>query len=36
MQERPSFLYVYLENNQIFYRPVSSDEKPAGVLLFSN
>ena len=39
--QRPAFLEVYLENNQLFYRPVSSDEsateeKAAGVLLFSN
>jgi len=41
MQERPAFLEVYLENNQLFYRPVSADdsgteEKAAGILLFSN
>src|SRR3954463_12324376 len=39
--DRPAFLEVYLNNNQLFYRPVSSDdtgseEKAAGVLLFSN
>jgi len=39
--DRPAFLEVYLNNNQLFYRPVSADEtgteeKPAGVLLFSN
>jgi ATP-dependent Clp protease ATP-binding subunit ClpC len=39
--DRPAFLEVYLDNNQLFYRPVSADdggseEKPAGVLLFSN
>jgi ATP-dependent Clp protease ATP-binding subunit ClpC len=39
--ERPAFLEVYLDANQLFYRPVSSDEsaseeKAAGVLLFSN
>jgi ATP-dependent Clp protease ATP-binding subunit ClpC len=39
--DRPAFLEVYLENNQLFYRPVSavesgSEEKAAGVLLFSN
>jgi ATP-dependent Clp protease ATP-binding subunit ClpC len=38
--DRPAFLEVYLENNQLFYRPVSADEsgseeKAAGVLLFS-
>jgi ATP-dependent Clp protease ATP-binding subunit ClpC len=37
---RPAFLEVYLENNQLFYRPVSADdsgseEKAAGILLFS-
>jgi ATP-dependent Clp protease ATP-binding subunit ClpC len=41
IQERPAFLEVYLDQNQLFYRPVSadesaSDEKVAGVLLFSN
>jgi ATP-dependent Clp protease ATP-binding subunit ClpC len=40
IQQRPAFLEVYLENNQLFYRPVSSDEtateeKPAGILLYS-
>jgi ATP-dependent Clp protease ATP-binding subunit ClpC len=39
--ERPAFLEVYLDINQLFYRPVSaeegvSEEKPAGVLLYSN
>ena len=39
--EQPAFLEVYLDANQLFYRPVSSDEsgsdeKAAGVLLFSN
>jgi ATP-dependent Clp protease ATP-binding subunit ClpC len=37
---RPAFLEVYLDANQLFYRPVSSEEggeeKPAGILLFSN
>jgi len=37
---RPAFLEVYLDANQLFYRPVSADEsaeeKAAGVLLFSN
>ncbi len=35
--ERPAFLEVYLENNQLYYRPVSQvgDEKTDGVLLFS-
>jgi len=41
IQERPAFLEVYLDQNQLFYRPVSADEsateeKAAGVLLFSN
>jgi ATP-dependent Clp protease ATP-binding subunit ClpC len=41
IQERPAFLEVYLDQNQLFYRPVSKDEagseeKAAGVLLFSN
>jgi ATP-dependent Clp protease ATP-binding subunit ClpC len=33
--ERPAFLEVYMENNQLFYRPVSADgeEKIAGVAL---
>jgi ATP-dependent Clp protease ATP-binding subunit ClpC len=40
IQERPAFLEVYLDQNQLFYRPVSADEtvgdeKAAGVLLFS-
>jgi len=40
--ERPSFLEVYLNANQLFYRPVSKseetagEEKAAGILLFSN
>jgi ATP-dependent Clp protease ATP-binding subunit ClpC len=39
---RPAFLEVYLDANQLFYRPVSaneetaSEEKAAGILLFSN
>ena len=37
---RPAFLEVYLEADQLFYRPITDDEnaseeKPAGVLLFS-
>jgi ATP-dependent Clp protease ATP-binding subunit ClpC len=38
---RPAFIEVYLDANQLFYRPVSADEtisdeeKPAGVLLYS-
>ncbi len=41
ISERPAFLEVYLENNQLFYRPVSQegDEPgqalPEGVLLYS-
>jgi ATP-dependent Clp protease ATP-binding subunit ClpC len=37
--QRPAFLEVYLDQNQLFYRPVSADdseEKAAGVLLYSN
>ena len=40
--DRPAFLEVYLDANQLFYRPVSagdettSEEKAAGILLFSN
>src|SRR6185437_10960221 len=36
--ERPAFLEVYLENNQLFYRPVSQEgaERSEGVLLYSN
>ena len=40
ISDRPAFLEVYLDTNQLFYRPVSADEtseeKAAGVLLFSN
>ncbi len=42
ISERPAFLEVYLENNQLFYRPVSSEGEesegkalPEGVLLYS-
>src|SRR6201998_654825 len=40
IEQRPAFLEVYLENNQLFYRPVSADvtateEKAAGILLYS-
>ncbi len=42
LAERPAFLEVYLENNQLFYRPVSASEEgeegkplPEGVLLYS-
>jgi ATP-dependent Clp protease ATP-binding subunit ClpC len=33
--QRPAFLEVYMENNQLFYRPISSDgeEKVAGLAL---
>src|SRR6185437_11280722 len=35
--ERPAFLEVYLENNQLFYRPVGQEgaERSEGVLLYS-
>jgi ATP-dependent Clp protease ATP-binding subunit ClpC len=38
--DRPAFLEVYLDANQLFYRPITADEaaseeKPAGILLFS-
>ena len=33
--QRPTFIEVYLENNQLFYRPVG-EEKTEGVLLYSN
>jgi ATP-dependent Clp protease ATP-binding subunit ClpC len=41
IQERPAFLEVYLDQNQLYYRPVSADEsggeeKAAGVALSSN
>jgi len=41
INERPAFLEVYLDANQLFYRPVSAsdesaEEKPAGILLYSN
>jgi ATP-dependent Clp protease ATP-binding subunit ClpC len=37
ISERPAFLEVYLENNQLFYRPVGQEgiEKSEGVLLYS-
>jgi ATP-dependent Clp protease ATP-binding subunit ClpC len=40
LSDRPAFLEVYLDANQLFYRPVSADEtgteeKAAGILLFS-
>jgi ATP-dependent Clp protease ATP-binding subunit ClpC len=39
--DRPAFLEVYLNNNQLYYRPVSADdsgseEKAVGILLYSN
>jgi len=34
IKERPAFLEVYLENNQLFYRPISeSEEKASGLAL---
>jgi ATP-dependent Clp protease ATP-binding subunit ClpC len=41
ISERPAFLEVYLDANQLFYRPVSAsdeatEERPAGILLYSN
>ena len=38
---RPAFLEVYLDSNQLFYRPISADdsgtdEKAAGIALMSN
>ena len=33
-QMRPAFIEVYLENDQLFYRPVG-EEKNEGVLLYS-
>ncbi len=41
ISERPAFLEVYLENNQLYYRPVSRQEDepgralPEGILLYS-
>src|SRR6202007_786930 len=40
IRQRPAFLEVYLENNQLFYRPVVQDGEEAaaaseGILLFS-
>jgi ATP-dependent Clp protease ATP-binding subunit ClpC len=34
-QQRPAFIEVYLDNDQLFYRPVG-EEKTEGVLLYSN
>ena len=34
-QQRPAFIEVYLDNGQLFYRPVG-EEKTEGVLLYSN
>jgi ATP-dependent Clp protease ATP-binding subunit ClpC len=40
INDRPAFLEVYLDANQLFYRPISAseipEEKPAGILLYSN
>jgi len=39
IQARPAFLEVYLDTNQLFYRPLSvdeSEEKAAGILLYAN
>jgi ATP-dependent Clp protease ATP-binding subunit ClpC len=38
ISQRPAFLEVYLDNNQLFYRPVNQvgEEKTEGILLFSN
>ncbi len=39
IQARPAFLEVYLDANQLFYRPLSvdeSEEKAAGILLYAN
>ncbi len=33
INKRPAFIEVYLENNQLFYRPVG-EEKTEGVLLY--
>jgi ATP-dependent Clp protease ATP-binding subunit ClpC len=35
INERPAFLEVYLDSNQLFYRPVAADgeEKLAGLAL---
>jgi ATP-dependent Clp protease ATP-binding subunit ClpC len=37
INERPAFLEVYLENNQLYYRPIGMEgvEKPDGILLYS-
>ena len=40
ISERPAFLEVYLENNHLFYRPVSqegaeAEARPEGILLYS-
>src|SRR3984885_12797969 len=41
ISDRPAFLEVYLNANQLFYRPITAsdeatEEKPAGILLYSN
>jgi len=33
--QRPAFIEVYLDNDQLFYRPVG-EEKTEGVLLYSS
>jgi ATP-dependent Clp protease ATP-binding subunit ClpC len=34
-QQRPAFIEVYLDKDQLFYRPVG-EEKTEGVLLYSS
>jgi len=34
-EQRPAFIEVYLDKDQLFYRPVG-EEKTEGVLLYSN
>ena len=39
IQARPAFLEVYLDQNQLFYRPLGieeSEEKATGILLYAN
>ncbi len=39
IQDRPAFLEVYLDNNQLFYRPIGKEGEERtseGILLFSN
>ncbi len=35
IKTRPAFLEVYLENNQLFYRPIGEEQNAEGVLLYS-